>query len=51
MGLSDRVAEDNQIARRNVRRNAVIKWGIYSAAALAVLLFVVFYYLLPWWRG
>ena len=51
MGLSDRVAEDNQIAHRLARRNSLIKWGIYSAAGLAVLLFVFFYYLLPWWRG
>lgn len=51
MGLLDRIAEDNEIARRNARRNNFIKWGIYAAGGLAVLLFVLFYFLLPWWRG
>jgi len=47
MGLADKVRNDELAGRRAVG----IRRMVWAVIGLAFFLFVLFYFLLPWWRG
>jgi len=47
MGLADKVRNDDHTARRAIAMRRIV----WSALGLAFFLFVLFYFLLPMWRG
>jgi hypothetical protein len=47
MGIADKLKNDDLQARRT----RTISRLVMAATGLALLLFLLFYFLLPWWRG
>ena len=47
MGTADKLQDDD----RAVRRTLMIRRLIFAVVGLAIFLFVLFFFLLPMWRG
>jgi hypothetical protein len=51
MGIADKLRRQDEAAARAAARNKAVRWAVFFAFGLAAFLFVLFYFLLPMWRG